>query len=319
MGTTNQANLEDYTEESCFSHLSASPAFENLPLQSSIMAAKSQENSSPIKVNEKILPDDNNQKVKIGRSVSLSKINTKANGNDEAAQPQNSKRKTPDHPSPIKDSPKGNLSAKETKAKFENKLQEKYRNQRNMKDTKKDANKFKGRACKKTNEVIEDPLAKMIRDMHADVKEMKQDQKKTTNTIKELSLKLSKIEKKSNENDLNNKKAIKDINNKVSNIEDQVTTKLLAEIEPSLNGIKTQIEDNVNQNLRRIVQEELMLQKMAESKSDNEDKQEDEDEKNKKIQKKVKKKNQKKIEDEEGPSAKDLSSSSSSEENGDKK
>merc|ERR1711954_155050 len=178
MGTTNQANLEDYTEESCFSHLSASPAFENLPLQSSIMAAKSQENSSPIKMNEKILPDENNQKVKIGRSVSLSKINTKANGNDEAAQPQNSKRKTPDHPSPIKDSPKGNLSVKETKAKFENKLQEKYRNQRNMKDTKKDANKFKGRACKKTTEVIEDPLAKMIRDTHADIKEMKQDQRK---------------------------------------------------------------------------------------------------------------------------------------------
>merc|ERR1712081_167222 len=234
-------------------------------------------------MNEKILSDENNQKVKIRRSVSLSKIENKTIENEEADQPQNSKRKTPDHPSPTKESPKGNLSVKERKAKFENKWQEKYRNQRNMKDSKKDANKFKGRACKKTTEVIEDPLAKMIRDMHADVKEMKQNQKKTTNTIEELSLKLSKIEKKSNENDLNNKKAIEDLNNKVSNIEDQVTTKLLAEIEPSLNGIKTQIENNVNQNLRRIVQEELMLQKMAESKSDNEDKQEDEDdEKNKK-------------------------------------
>merc|ERR1712112_634897 len=99
--------------------------------------------------------------------------------------------------------------------------------------------------------------------------------------IEELSLKLSKIEKKSNENDLNNKKAIEDLNSKVNNIEDQVTTKLLAEIEPSLNVMKTQIENNVDQNLRRIVQEELMLQKMAESKSDdNDDKHEDEDEKN---------------------------------------
>merc|ERR1711954_89880 len=283
MGTTNQANLEDYTEESCFSHLSASPAFENLPLQSSIMAAKSQENSSPIKMNEKILPDENNQKVKIRRSVSLSKIENKTIENEEAAQPQNSKRKTPDHPSPIKDSPKGNLSVKETKAKFENKLQEKYRNQRNQKDSKKDTNKFKGRACKKTTEVIEDPLAKMIRHMHADVKEMKQDQKKTTNTIKELSLKLSKIEKKSNENDLNNKKAIEDLDSKVSNIEDRVTTKLLAEIEPSLNGMKTQIENSVNQNLRRIVQEELMLQKMAESKSDDNDDKHVSDPENKKI------------------------------------
>merc|ERR1711954_446847 len=188
-----------------------------------------------------------------------------------------------DHPSPTKESPKGKLSVKENKAKFENKWQEKYRNQRNMKDSKKDANKFKGRACKKTTQVIEDPLAKMIRDMHEDVKEMKLDQKKTTNTIKELSQKLSKKEKKSNENDLNNKKAIEEINTKINNIEDQVTTKLLAEIEPSLNGMKTQIESNVNQNLRRIVQEELQLQKMAESKSvADDDIQEDDDEKNKK-------------------------------------
>merc|ERR1712081_9653 len=108
--------------------------------------------------------------------VSLSKIE-KINKNADADQPQCSKRKSPDHPSPNKDSPKETLSVKERKAKLENKWQEKYRNQKNIKDAKKDASKFKGRACKKTTETIEDPLAKLIRDMHADVKEMKQDQK----------------------------------------------------------------------------------------------------------------------------------------------
>merc|ERR1711954_537698 len=131
--TVNPANLEDSYEESRLSHLSVSPSSEILLLQSSIMAAKSLENISPIKANEKILPDEN-QKVKIGRSVSLSKINIEATENYLPAQPQTSKRKTPDHPSPsTKDSPKGKLSVKETKAKFE--LQEKYRNQRNQKDS----------------------------------------------------------------------------------------------------------------------------------------------------------------------------------------
>ena len=79
--TANPANLEDSYEESRLSHLSDSPASEILPLPSSIMAAKSQENVPPIKANKKILPEDN-QKVKIGRSVSLSKINNKANENE---------------------------------------------------------------------------------------------------------------------------------------------------------------------------------------------------------------------------------------------
>merc|ERR1711954_12833 len=94
---------------------------------------------------------------------------------------------------------------------------------------------------------------------------------------------------------LNNKKAIEDLSNKVSTIEDTVTTKLMAEIEPSLAGMKSQIEDNLNMNLRRIVQEELSLREMKE-KSDgpainNDEKPEN---KNNKIQKKYKKEKPKK-------------------------
>merc|ERR1712081_68138 len=173
--------------------------------------------------------------------VSLSKIE-KVNKNADDEQPQCSKRKSPDHPSPNQDTPKETLSVKERKAKLENKWQEKYRNQKNAKDAKKDASKFKGRACnKKPTETIEDPLAKLIREMHADVKEMKIDQKKTTKTIDELSQKLSQIENKSNEDDLTNKKAIEELNIKVSTIEDQVTSKLMTEIEPSLTAMKSQI------------------------------------------------------------------------------
>jgi len=254
------------------------------------MSAKPEENDLNSKESK-----DESRKLKLGRSISLSKLsNEDQNPDKDQSQQLTSKRKAPDHPSPsTKNSPKDKLSVKETKAKFE--LQEKYRNQRNLKDMKKESQKFKGRACRNTTEVIEDPIAKMIRDMHADIKEVKSDQKKTTNTIDDLSQKLSKIEKKSNENDLINKKSIEDINDKMNNIKDWVTTKLLAEIEPSLIGMKNQIENSINKNLRRIVQEELGFQKMAEAKKVvDEEMHESDPEKNKKIQKNIKNQNKKK-------------------------
>merc|ERR1711954_296145 len=105
------------------------------------------------------------------------------------------------------------------------------------------------------------------------------------------------LENKSNDSDLRNKTTIEELKGQMTNIEDRVTTKLLSEIEPSLKGMKDQIETSVSLDLRRIVQEELALQKMAEAKIAAEDDMEEGDlEKNKKIQKSIKTKNTKTIE-----------------------
>merc|ERR1711954_465567 len=49
-------------------------------------------------------------------------------------------------------------------------------------------------------------------------------------------------------------------------VEERVTTKLMKEIEPSLNTMKNEIQDYVNLDIRRLIKEEMALQKLAEAK-----------------------------------------------------
>merc|ERR1712081_102787 len=246
-------------------------------LLSDRMAAKSQPVDSQPSTIETILPDDNPRKI--GRSVSLSRLpeNSSNVKPSESVSTKNPKRKAPD----FKSSPEEKLSVKETRAKFE--LTKKYRIQRNAKDLSREKAKFKGRTCKKqAAEVIEDPIAKMLREMHADIKEIKLDQKKNNEKIDGLSSKVEKIEIKANETDLKidglsskvesietranetdlrNNKSINDLKSEITNIESRVTTKLLNEMEPSIVALKDQIQESVGSDLRRLVREEMSLQK----------------------------------------------------------
>merc|ERR1711954_364944 len=128
---------------------------------------------------------DYDGKYRIGRSVSCSRKESETKKQEENGRSSSRKRKDP--PSPPK------VNVKETKAKFED-IQNKYRNQ-----TK---GKFK-RTCKKTQpEVIEDPIAKMLRRMMSDLSEIKTDVKSNNSKIDGLSSKVELIENKTNETDL---------------------------------------------------------------------------------------------------------------------
>merc|ERR1712081_162784 len=100
-----------------------------------------------------------------------------------------------------------------------------------------------------------------LREMHADIKEIKIDQKNNNKKINGLSAKVNNIEVKANENELKQDKAIKDLKGEIACIENGVTSKLLTEMEPSLTAIKDQIQESVDDNLRRLVREELATQK----------------------------------------------------------
>merc|ERR1711954_79873 len=124
--------------------------------------------------------------------------------------------------------------------------------------------------------------------MGRDIKDIKNDQQVNNEKIDGLSDKVNNLEKKSNDSDLSNKQAIEDLKGEMTNMEDRVTTKLLAEIEPSLNGMKCQSQDSVGLDIRRIVQEELALQKLEEKKKETDesgDEVDPENERNKKIKK----------------------------------
>merc|ERR1711954_23268 len=74
------------------------------------------------------------------------------------------------------------------------------------------------------------------------------------------------LETKQAEAEENNKNAINDIKDDLANVEKNVTSKLMKEIEPSLGVMKDQIQENVNVNMRRLIKEELAMQKLAEEK-----------------------------------------------------
>merc|ERR1711954_595279 len=194
-------------------------------------------------------------------------------------------------------SPKSKVNVKETSAKFEG-IQEKYRNQRNLKDTAKDKAKFK-RTCKKVpTESVEDPVAKMLKEMMQDIKEIKNDVKGNNVKIDHFSEKVETIETKQKETDEKNEKTFDEIKDDLANVESRVTDKLMAEIQPSLSVMKNDIQHSIGVDLRHLVQEEVTLQRHREAKEKNVvDNDPGDPEKNIKIQKNNKTINTKKIEE----------------------
>merc|ERR1711954_191133 len=107
-----------------------------------------------------------------------------------------------------------------------------------------------------------------------------------------LSSKVESIETRANETDLRNNKSINDLRSEITNIESRVTTKLLNEMEPSIVALKGRIQESVGSDLRRLVREEMSLQKPPPSEPDStEDEEEDKKaEPAKSKKKKIKKK-----------------------------
>merc|ERR1711954_363495 len=182
-------------------------------------------------------------------------------------------------------SPKSNVSVKEMKAKID--LQEKYWLQRNQKDVSKEKAKFK-QSCKKTPvETVEDPVAKMMMKIMAELQEIKTDVKGNNAKMDNIATKVENLEKRSTEVEEINAQKFDSLKDEIAQVENKVTNKLLKEIEPSLGKMKEDIETSMSRDLRRIVQEEVALQRMKELKEAEDSAEEDpEKKKNEKIQKK---------------------------------
>merc|ERR1711954_255700 len=194
-------------------------------------------------------------KYRLNRSLSLRSVDQ--DPPKEESNPK--KRKNPP-------SPKGSMSVKETTSKFDQ-LANKYKNQRNLKDTSKEKAKFKRNVKKTPVETIEDPITKMLKKMMADISKIKTDVKGNNNKIDDLTSKVENLETKHKEAEEHNTNALKEMQEDLANVEQSVTSKLMKEIEPSLGQMKNEIQDNVNSNMRRLIQEEMALQKLAEAKN----------------------------------------------------
>merc|ERR1711954_586365 len=192
-------------------------------------------------------------KYKLNRSLSLRSIE------DPTKEETNSKKRK------NLPSPKGSISVKETTSKFDQ-LASKYKNQRNLKDTTKEKSKFKRNVKKNPIETIEDPVTKMLKKIMSDISEIKSDVKGNNSKIDDLTSKVENLETKGKENEETMNEKLKKINDDIGKVEVRVTEKLMAEIEPSLGVMKSEIQNSIGTDLRRLVQEEVTLQRMRESK-----------------------------------------------------
>merc|ERR1711954_277770 len=155
-------------------------------------------------------------------------------------------------------------------------------------------------------EAVEDPIAKMLKKMMSDLSEIKSDVKTNNTKIDGLTQKVEDLETKNKITDEKNENKFKEIREEIANVEANVTTKLMSEITPSLEKMKTEIQTASNQDLRRIVQEEVELMRLREAKQNERDAQASGDdaekgldpEKTKKSKKNIKTKNPKKNEEE---------------------
>merc|ERR1711954_551136 len=101
--------------------------------------------------------------------------------------------------------------------------------------------------------------------MYADLNEIKKDLTGQNTKIDNLDSKVVELEKKSEASDLKNENTVKEIKGEMAQMESRVTGKLMSEIEPSLKVMQKEIPDSVGTDLRRLVQEELELQRCREA------------------------------------------------------
>merc|ERR1712243_259757 len=139
--------------------------------------------------------------------------------------------------------------------------------------------------------------------MMSDLTEIKSDVKSNNNKIDSLTSKVDDLESKNKEIEEKTENSLKEIRNEIVQVEENVTNKLMIQIKPSLESMKNEVQQAACQDLRRLVQEEISLQKHKEAKEKNDAASESGDpEKIIKIQKNNKIKNtKKKEEDEEVP------------------
>merc|ERR1711954_342936 len=258
-------------------------------------------NRSPSKGKE---PDEITAKFE-SRSVSLTRSDAikKMSPPKKQEKPER-KRKNPPETSPI-------VSVQERKSQFE-RVQDKYRNQHCLKEIreKSKTDKAKTKREKKSKTPSEDSnnsIASLLKIMHADIKVIKADLKENNLQITTMNAKISAIESENARTTSETNLKIEAIRVDMGNIKTSVTNKVINVIDPKISTLRTELRDDLNTDLRRLVEEEMELKKYKDWKEDSEDSNETEDEdsnrkdgpekrkKNKKSKKNIKLQNQKKL------------------------
>merc|ERR1711954_346893 len=141
-------------------------------------------------------------------------------------------------------------SVKAKKESYE-KIQEKYRIQRSMKDNNRGKLKRDKKPKPASPEKTEDPIAKLLKELKEiktdlkDLKEIKTDLKSNNLKIDQLQGKRGELESESKLKEAANSKKFEDIRAEISTIESSVTGKIVAEIQPTIMNLKNDLQSNL--------------------------------------------------------------------------
>merc|ERR1712081_132185 len=98
------------------------------------------------------------------------------------------------------------------------------------------------------------------------VQVMKADLKVNNQQITTINSKITDIEKDNARTESESKLAFQAIRYDMGQIETAVTSKVINELDPKISSLKSELRQDLNTDLQRLVQEELQLQKFKEKK-----------------------------------------------------
>merc|ERR1711954_389393 len=197
------------------------------------------------------------------RSVSLTRADAKKILPPKKLEKPERKQKTPP-----KISPKN--SVLERKSRFE-KVQEKYRTQRCLKEIKEKAKTEltktkKEKNSKTSSEDSDESIASLLKIIHADIKVMKSDLKENTVQITSMNSKITAIENDNAIVESETNLKFQAIRYDMGMMESSVTSKVMNELDLKLSTMRSELREDLNSHIRRLVQEEIQLQKLKEKK-----------------------------------------------------
>merc|ERR1711954_470466 len=203
------------------------------------------------------------------RSVSLTRMDSKrktppkelTSPAKKISSPSKRKQKSPPEVSP-------KLKVKERKSRFEA-VQEKYRTQRCQKESMEKI-KLKRDKKQKTNpDEDEDSIASLLKTISADIKTMKVDLKESNQKIDSVNDKIHDLEVNAEKSAKANKLQFEMINGKVARMETNITDRVIEKIDPQIKTLKNDLRQDLNDDLRNLVKEEIALRFPEESVGEN--------------------------------------------------
>merc|ERR1711954_506422 len=106
----------------------------------------------------------------------------------------------------------------------------------------------------------------MLKKMMSDLSEIKSDVKSNNTKIDSLTNKVEDLENKNKNIEEKTENSFKEIRQEIANVEENVTNNLMDQIKPSLEAMKSEVQNAACQDIRRLVQEEVELSRRREAK-----------------------------------------------------